>query len=339
MDNLKSYQPILLAQLIITNFSKCSVILVLILCSIMVILRAQALCDDPVLAAVQIQSRVNKMVVITCKDISCCHGLLKVTSQSKIVPLPLQLLSALAYRWGVTYLWVYLMAVWTSFSLLTSLAFIAVLLRRDAVLRISDCSPRTEGFLWQLPYTFQLLNRSMLIHVPGAWSWCGSSGLSPWQECCNQWGLLRLETSSWPPTLICLRGERSFPDLLTLYGRCFFWVLHYQSRALVCTGVMMVPVRPLLVDCLVFLFCCYFAGCYVTVLCVITFVLLPEAACWVPWPNAKHLCCLGRALMDGCLYSLFHLCTCCFTHSCPLFATTSTLFALIRRTVTFLLSE
>lgn len=129
------YKPLLLAQLIITNFSKCSVILVLILCSVMVILRAQALSDNPVLAAVQIESRMNKMVVITYKDTGCCHGLLEVTSQSEILPLPLQILSALTYRWGVTYLQVYLMVMWASFSVLTSVAFIAVLLGRDTVLR------------------------------------------------------------------------------------------------------------------------------------------------------------------------------------------------------------
>lgn len=129
------YKPLLLAQLIITNFSKCSVILVLILCSVMVKRRAQALSDNAVLAAVQIESRMNKMVVITYKDTGCCHGLLEVTSQSEILPLPLQILSALTYRWGVTYLQVYLMVMWASFSVLTSVAFIAVLLGRDTVLR------------------------------------------------------------------------------------------------------------------------------------------------------------------------------------------------------------
>lgn len=129
------YKPLLLAQLIITNFSKCSVILVLILCSVMVKRRAQALSDNAVLAALQIESRMNKMVVITYKDTGCCHGLLEVTSQSEILPLPLQILSALTYRWGVTYLQVYLMVMWASFSVLTSVAFIAVLLGRDTVLR------------------------------------------------------------------------------------------------------------------------------------------------------------------------------------------------------------
>lgn len=127
-----------------------------------------ALCDAPVLAGVQIQSRMNKMVVITCKGIGCCHGLLEVTSQSKI--LPLQLLSALVYRWGVAYLQAYLMAMWASFSLLISVAFIAAVLGRVTVLRISDCNPGTEGFLWQLSYAVQLLNSSMVVHVPGAWS-------------------------------------------------------------------------------------------------------------------------------------------------------------------------
>lgn len=97
--------------------------------------RAQALSDNAVLAAVQIESRMNKMVVITYKDTGCCHGLLEVTSQSEILPLPLQILSALTYRWGVTYLQVYLMVMWASFSVLTSVAFIAVLLGRDTVLR------------------------------------------------------------------------------------------------------------------------------------------------------------------------------------------------------------
>lgn len=136
------------------------------------------------------------------------------------------------------------------------------------------------------------------------------------------------------PTLTCLRGERRFPDLLTLHGSCFFCMLCYQHRATVCTGAITVPVKPLLVDCLLFLFRCYFAGCYITVLSVITFVLLLGAAYWVPWPNAEHMGCSGRALMGGCLYSLFHLCTCCSTHSCSLFVTTSTLFALIRRSLT-----